>query len=174
MNELELKIYPESCLRIKANPVEHFKSSLSETLCVMADIMYLNNGIGLAATQVGIGASFLVVDAGGGPMFLTNPEIIEQSKEKSRMEEGCLSLPGVAVDVSRPKQITVRAQDEKGEAFTRRFNGLIARVIQHEIDHLRGKLIIDYLNPIRHVITVRSLAKNKRKAQRDEKDREKE
>ena len=150
MNDLELKIYPESCLRIKTNPVENFKESLPGILNTMADIMYINNGIGLAATQVGIGTSFLVVDIGEGLMSFLNPEIVERSKEKSTMEEGCLSLPGIAANVTRPKMVTVKAVDEKGEPFVKRFDGLMARVVQHEIDHLHGKLIIDYLNPLKH------------------------
>ncbi|MGB2600035.1 MAG: peptide deformylase [Candidatus Omnitrophota bacterium] len=163
MNELELKIYPESCLRIKTNPVERFESNLPEILRTMADIMYVNNGIGLAATQVGIGASFLVADAGEGLVSMMNPEVVDKSKEISRMEEGCLSLPGVAVDVPRPKRVTIKAQNEKGESFVRRFDGMMGRVIQHEIDHLHGRLIIDYMNPFRRAVASRKLSRNKRK-----------
>ncbi|MFQ5952005.1 MAG: peptide deformylase [Candidatus Omnitrophota bacterium] len=158
MIDLELKIYPESCLRIKTIPVENFKTPLSETLRTMADIMYLNNGIGLAATQVGIGTRFLIIDIGEGPISFINPEIVDRSRKKTHMEEGCLSLPGVAVNVPRPEHITVRAQDENGEAFVKNFTGLMARVMQHEIDHLNGKLIIDYLGPLRRAIAIGKLA----------------
>jgi peptide deformylase len=161
MSDLELKIYPESCLRIKTNPVDDFKKNLSGVLHSMADIMYVNNGIGLAATQVGIGASFLVVDIGEGLRFFLNPEVVERSKEMSTMEEGCLSLPGVAVNVKRPKMVTVKARDEKGEPFVKRLDGLMARVVQHEIDHLHGKLIIDYLNPVKRFVASKRLSKSK-------------
>ncbi|MGB3113944.1 MAG: peptide deformylase, partial [Candidatus Omnitrophota bacterium] len=129
MDKLELKTYPESCLRTKTNPAENFKNNLQKTLKAMADVMYVNNGIGLAATQVGIDASFIVVDAGEGLEPFVNPKVVGRSKRKIRMEEGCLSLPGIAVDVSRSEQITVKAQDENGNTFIKDYAGLMARVI---------------------------------------------
>ena len=163
MNKIELKTYPESCLRKRTSPVKQFKDNLPEVLKTMSDIMYINQGIGLAATQVGLEGSFLVVDIGDGMTPFINPEILERSKERIRMEEGCLSLPGVAVDVPRAERIKVRAQDENGESFVKEFAGLMARVIQHEIDHLNGKLIIDYMNPVKKVIAKWKLALRKRK-----------
>ncbi|MGD2278625.1 MAG: peptide deformylase [Candidatus Omnitrophota bacterium] len=163
MSKLELKIYPESCLRRKTDSIKQFRDNLSEVLKTMSDIMYINNGIGLAATQVGLEGSFLVIDIGEGMMPFINPEILERSKKRIRMEEGCLSLPGVAVDVSRSEKIKVRAQNEKGESFVGEFAGLMARVIQHEVDHLNGKLIIDYMNPAKKVIAKWKLVREKSK-----------
>jgi peptide deformylase len=160
---LELKTYPEQCLRIKTKKVEDFQKDLSGIIRQMIDIMYINNGIGLAATQVGLNESFLVMDAGEGAIPLVNPEIIEYSKEKSHMEEGCLSLPGVAVTVARSKEIAVKAQDEEGKEFTKKFSGLTATVVQHEMDHLNGKLLIDYLNPFKHMLAAAKLSRNKKK-----------
>ncbi|MFC1480321.1 peptide deformylase [Candidatus Omnitrophota bacterium] len=158
MSALEIKTYPNPCLRIKTKDLEQSTPDIDETLRSMADIMYANRGIGLAATQVGLGLSILVVDVGSGLMNFVNPVIFEKSKEKSKMEEGCLSLPGISVTVARPEKIKVRAQNEKGEFFIKKFTGLAARAIHHEVDHLNGRLIIDYLDPIRYFIAVRKLS----------------
>ncbi|RKY42575.1 MAG: peptide deformylase [Candidatus Makaraimicrobium thalassicum] len=158
MGRLEVKIYPDPCLRIRTKPVEQFSRDIKQTLRSMADIMYVSRGIGLAATQVGLGLSVLVVDAGENLMNFVNPVILERSKKKSRMEEGCLSLPGITVNVTRAAEVEVRAQNEEGEFFIKKFDGLPATVIQHEVDHLHGKLIIDYLDPIRRFMAARKLA----------------
>ena len=127
----------------------------------MADIMYLGQGIGLAAPQVGLGLSLIVVDTGEGLIKLVNPEISDRSKEKTQLEEGCLSLPGAIVNIKRSKTIKVRAQDENGNFFVKKFNELTSKTVQHEIDHLNGRLIIDYLGPIRRFITGRKLSSQK-------------
>ena len=158
---LDLKTYPDPCLRIKTKPVEEFTEALKETLRTMVDIMYTSQGIGLAATQVGLGLSVLAIDTGEGLKYFINPVILEKSKERSRMEEGCLSLPGITVSISRPERIKVRAQDEEGEFCIKTFDGLMAKAIQHEADHLEGKLIIDYLDPIRRFIASRKLLRIK-------------
>ena len=163
MSVLELKTYPDPCLRIKTKPVEEFSQDLETTLRAMASIMYSKQGIGLAATQVGLGLRALVVDTGEGLMNLVNPIITELSKEKTKMEEGCLSLPDVTVDLARPESVKIRAQDEQGEFFIKKFTGLAAKVIQHEMDHLDGKLLIDYLDPIRGFIAKYKLRSAKRK-----------
>jgi peptide deformylase len=160
---LELKTYPESCLRKKTNPVKNFETDLSKTIRAMGEVMYINNGIGLAATQVGIDSRFLVFDIGEGLQALVNPEITKKSKKTSCMEEGCLSLPGIAVSVKRPSEISVKAQDETGKSAVKKFTGLMATVIQHEIDHLDGKLLIDYMNPVKRLMAARKLARDKRK-----------
>ncbi|MCK5451466.1 MAG: peptide deformylase, partial [Candidatus Omnitrophica bacterium] len=95
MNKLELKTYPDPCLRIKTNPVESIDQEIVGTLRLMSDLMYLHNGIGLAATQVGVGLSLVVVDLGDELINFINPEIVDTSKEKDKMEEGCLSLPDI-------------------------------------------------------------------------------
>jgi len=159
---MEIKVYPDPCLRIRTKKVEKFDSDIAEMLDNMADIMYANRGIGLAATQVGLGLRALVVDAGDGLVNYINPVIVDESNERSKLEEGCLSLPGVAVNIVRPEKITVRAQSAGGKFFIKTLNGLLSKVVQHEIDHLNGKLIIDYLDPIRYFLTARSLKRAKK------------
>jgi len=162
VSQLELKTYPDPCLRIKTKPVDEFDDSLKDVLRAMADVMYVNQGIGLAATQVGLGLNVLVVDVGDGLVNFINPVIMEKSRESSSMEEGCLSLPGITVNVSRPEEVKVRAQNEHGEFFMKKFDGLVSKAVQHEIDHLQGKLLIDYLNPIRYLFSVKKLKAEKK------------
>ncbi len=162
MGPLEVKTYPDPCLRIRTTAVEEFNRDIENTLKSMTDVMYANQGIGLAATQAGLGLSIFVIDTGEGLINFVNPEILERSKKKSGMEEGCLSLPGVTVRVSRPGEVKVRARDGKGEFFIKKFTGLAARAIQHEFDHLQGKLIIDYLDPVRYFFAARKLSGIKR------------
>ena len=164
MSDLELKTYPDPCLRVQVKPVERFDQELSKTLRSMADIMYTSQGIGLAAPQVGLGLSAIVIDIGEGLVSLVNPTIVERSKKKSKMEEGCLSLPGVTVTVARPESIKVRAQNEKGEFFIKKYEGIISTAIQHEVDHLKGRLIIDYLNPVSRFMARRKLISHKSSA----------
>ena len=163
MSILDLKTYPDPCLRIKTKPVEAFTEELREILRSMVEMMYESQGIGLAATQVGLGLSLLVIDTGEGLINFINPSILEASKEKSKMEEGCLSLPGITVNVVRPEKIKVKAQDEEGEFFIKTYDGLIAKAVQHEMDHLSGRLIIDHLDPIRKFFAFRKLAKTKQR-----------
>ena len=159
MNQLEIKTYPDPCLRVRTRPVEDFNKDLEETVRKMADLMYISNGIGLAATQVGLGLCLFIADIGEGLRVFANPEIVETSKAKDRMEEGCLSLPGISVNVSRPLQIKVRAQDAHGDVFLEKFSGLMAKVIQHEMDHLNGKMLIDHLNSILRIMAERKLTR---------------
>lgn len=153
MKQLNVKTYPDPCLRIKTKAVENFTEEIEETLCAMSDIMYESQGIGLAAPQIGLGLSMMVIDTGKGLIKCINPEILEKSKECSGMEEGCLSLPGLIVNIRRPEKIKVRSKNEKGDFFIQKMEGLSARAFQHELDHLQGKLIIDYLDPIRRFFT---------------------
>jgi peptide deformylase len=161
VGHLELKTYPDPCLRIKTKPVEKFDRELEDTIKSMVDIMYLSQGIGLAAPQVGLGLSIFVIDIGEGLETFINPQIVERSDEKSSMEEGCLSLPGALVNVKRPVSVRIRAQNAKGEYFIKRFDGLAAKAAQHESDHLSGKLIIDYLDPIRRFLAGRRISGRK-------------
>ncbi|MBL7072410.1 MAG: peptide deformylase [Candidatus Omnitrophica bacterium] len=162
---MEIKTYPDPCLRIKTRKVEKFNGDTVKMLDDMANIMYANQGIGLAAPQVGLGLRALIIDTGDGLMSYINPVIEDESKERSKLEEGCLSLPGITVNVTRPEKITVRAQDAGGKFFLKTLNGLFAKAIQHEIDHLNGKLIIDYLDPVRYFLAVRSLKQAKKNKQ---------
>ena len=137
--------YGDPVLRSRALPVETFDPSLSDEVRRMGRLMHEALGIGLAATQVGVMHRLLVyrVEPEDPLGVLVNPVLEWASEETEAMDEGCLSLPGVLVEVERPMQVLVRAQDERGEPLTLEASGLEARVIQHEMDHLDGVLILD-------------------------------
>lgn len=140
---LRIRLFGDSVLRKKARPVEQINSRHREVLSEMAQLMYADAGIGLAAPQVGINEAMIVADIGSGLYKLINPKILK--KEGSQiMEEGCLSVPGVCVKVNRAKKILVQAYDEFAKIVEIEVEGLLACVFQHEIDHLKGKLIVDY------------------------------
>ena len=162
MKPLALRTYPDSCLRVKTKKVKQFSAEIREKARAMTAIMYAKQGIGLAATQAGMGIRMAVVDTGDNLMTLINPEILVRSREKDTMEEGCLSLPGVCVTMKRSSEIEVRAYDLNGTVFTKKFKDLEAIAIQHEVDHLNGKLIIDYLSPLARFIAVRKLMRASR------------
>jgi peptide deformylase len=137
--------YGDPVLRSKARPIEVFDDALRDEVARMATLMHDSMGIGLAATQVGTLHRVLVyrVEHDSPVNALINPELEWSGKEKEWMEEGCLSLPGVHVDVERPVNVRVRARDAQGEPILVEASGLEARVIQHEMDHLDGVLILD-------------------------------
>ena len=137
--------FGDPVLRSKARPIEVFDDALRDEISGMAALMHDSMGIGLAATQVGTLHRVLVyrVEHDSPINALINPELEWSGKEKETMEEGCLSLPGVHVDVERPVDVRVRAQDARGEPIVVEASGLEARVIQHEMDHLDGVLILD-------------------------------
>jgi len=137
--------FGDPVLRSKARPIEVFDDALRDEISRMAALMHDSMGIGLAATQVGTLHRVLVyrVEHDSPINALINPELEWSGKEKETMEEGCLSLPGVHVDVERPVDVRVRAQDAHGEQIVVEASGLEARVIQHEMDHLNGVLILD-------------------------------
>jgi peptide deformylase len=137
--------FGDPVLRSKARPIEVFDDALRDEISRMAALMHDSMGIGLAATQVGTLHRVLVyrVEHDSPINALVNPEIEWSGKEKEWMEEGCLSLPSVHVDVERPVSVRVHARDAHGEPITIEASGLEARVIQHEIDHLDGVLILD-------------------------------
>jgi peptide deformylase len=142
---VHVRRFGDPVLRSRARPVELFDDRLREEIARMATIMHDSLGIGLAATQVGILHRVLVyrVEHDSPVNALVNPEIEWSSRDEETMEEGCLSLPAVHVDVERPVHVRVRAQDAAGEPILVEASGLEARVIQHEIDHLDGVLILD-------------------------------
>ncbi len=137
--------FGDPVLRSKARPIEVFDDALRDEISRMAALMHDSMGIGLAATQIGTLHRVLVyrVEHDSPINALINPELEWSGKEKETMEEGCLSLPGVHVDVERPVDVRVRAQDAQGEPIVIEASGLEARVIQHEMDHLDGVLILD-------------------------------
>jgi len=143
--------YPNPRLRIKAEPVTAFDEGIEQLVADMFETMYAAPGIGLAATQVDVHKRILVLDVSEDqslPMCLINPEIIE-TEGKETSDEGCLSVPGIYEGVERAHFIRVKAQDEKGESFELEAEGLLAVCIQHEMDHLVGKLFVDYLSELK-------------------------
>jgi peptide deformylase len=141
----QIRSFGDPVLRTRARPIERFDDALREEVARMGRLMDDAIGVGLAATQVGVVHRLLVyrVQQEAALAALVNPEIEWSGKESEAMEEGCLSLPGVLVDVDRPIHVRVRAQNEFGEQILIEASGLEARVIQHEIDHLDGVLILD-------------------------------
>lgn len=141
--KLKIRYYGDAVLRKRAKPFknvgDHDRSVLSE----MTELMRLSGGIGLAAPQVGINKQMLVVDVGEGSVCLINPRILKKVGSEVK-EEGCLSLPGVYVLVKRARKIFVSTLNENNEKISFWASDLLARAIQHEMDHLRGRLIIDY------------------------------
>ena len=137
--------FGDPVLRSKARPIEVFDDALRDEISRMAALMHDSMGIGLAATQIGTLHRVLVyrVEHDSPINALINPELEWSGREKETMEEGCLSLPGVHVDVERPVDVRVRAQDPRGKPIVIEASGLEARVIQHEMDHLDGVLILD-------------------------------
>jgi peptide deformylase len=158
MPELTLKTFPEPILRKKAERVGRISAGDRAILTDMAKAMYLHQGVGLAAVQVGIDKQIALIDIGDGLITMINPVIVKQEGLESQ-EEGCLSCPGASVKVKRAKKITVQFLDENGNIAEIKAEGLLARAIQHELDHLSGKLIIDYLNPIKKLITKKKIAR---------------
>ncbi|MFA5446938.1 MAG: peptide deformylase [Sphaerochaeta sp.] len=143
---LDIYTLGEEILREKCKPVKVFDDALRLLIDAMFDTMEEANGVGLAAPQVGVDSRLFVLNIPDwGKGVFVNPQIIETSTELTCAEEGCLSIPGLWHDVERPESITVQAQDEKGKAFTLKADGLLARAIQHENDHLNGVLFIDRL-----------------------------
>jgi peptide deformylase len=140
-----IRKYGDPVLRSRALPIERFDSALADEIRRMGELMHDAYGIGLAATQVGVMHRVLVyrVEPEAEIAALVNPELEWASDDTEVMEEGCLSLPAVAVEVERPVHVRVRAQDERGEPMLVEASGLEARVIQHEMDHLDGVLILD-------------------------------
>ena len=162
--------YGDPVLRSTARPVEVFDEALREEVARMGRLMVDSIGIGLAATQVGTLHRLLVyrVEQDSPVNALINPVIEWRGKECELMEEGCLSLPGVIVDVERPLHIRVAGQDETGEAIEIEASGLEARVIQHEIDHLDGVLILDRTSRDQRKEAIRALRERENGLSRDE------
>lgn len=144
----QVRRFGDPVLRATALPVERFDAELAEEVRRMGELMHDALGIGLAATQVGVLHRVLVYQAHEEEALvaLVNPEIEWRSEELEAAEEGCLSLPGVHVEVERPARVRVRASDLAGDPLTIEADGLVARVIQHEVDHLDGVLILDRIS----------------------------
>ena len=147
--------YPNRILKSRCSPVTIVGEEEKEILQKMAKTMYLNRGVGLAAPQLGIKKQLAVVDIGDNKLTkLINPVVVE-SEGTETMEEGCLSIPNVYIKIKRAKRIKVKSFDENGREFNLEAADLLARAILHEIDHLKGRLIIDYINPIKRFLILR-------------------
>ncbi|MCC6202086.1 MAG: peptide deformylase [Gammaproteobacteria bacterium] len=158
--------YPDPRLRQRATPVDLFDADLRTLIGDMFETMYASQGIGLAASQVDVHRRIVVIDVSADrttPVCLINPEIIHREGVEER-EEGCLSVPGVYELVERAERVTVRAQDGNGREFTLTADDLLAVCIQHELDHLEGRLFIDYLSRLKRGRIHKKLEKAQRVA----------
>ena len=149
---LQIIEYPDPRLRTVARPVTAFDDRLRRLVADMAQTMYEAPGVGLAATQVDVHERIIVIDVSESNdelQVFINPEILWASEEQVECEEGCLSVPGVYDAVTRPAQVRVRAFDADGVAFERDCSALLAVCVQHEMDHLLGKVFVEYLSPLK-------------------------
>ena len=143
---LDIVTLGDGVLRKQASVIPEIDRSIADLAAAMIDAMHIGRGIGLAGPQVGeLKRMFVTHVEGDEPRVFINPQIIQTSTELRVMEEGCLSIPGVYADVERPSQVIVQAWNERGRPFTLEADGVLARVIQHEYDHLNGVLFIDHL-----------------------------
>ena len=156
--ELKIRVYPDPVLRKKSALVKEASVWHRDLFSRMAQLMYDGNGIGLAAPQAGINEAMIVVDIGSGLYKLINPRIIWFSGRQVN-QEGCLSVPGICIKVKRANKIKVKALDEFGKPLNIEAEGLLACVFQHEIDHLKGKLIIDYASLLERLRIKKALKK---------------
>lgn len=171
MAKLEILEMPDSRLRTVAKPVETFDSELSQLVDDMIETMYDASGIGLAATQVNVHKRLLVLDvseAQDTPREYINPRI-EDTEGSETCEEGCLSVPGIYADVTRSETVRIAAFDRHGVAFEETLDGMHAVCLQHEIDHLEGKLFVDYLSPLKKRMVLKKLEKARKLAEQNEK-----
>lgn len=166
-NKLKLIIAPDSRLNLVSKHADPLNPATFAILDQMLEIMYRSNGIGLAAPQVGILKRLIVMDcslqnAENKVHKFINPKIVEISKDMSEYEEGCLSLPTQYAKVVRPNEVKIEFINEEGKENTRVFSGLEATCIQHEIDHLNGKLFVDHISKLRKNIIIKKLIKYKK------------
>ncbi len=168
---LDVLPYPNPFLRVRAEPVESFDDALRTIVNDMEETMADRDGIGLAATQVGLGIRLLLLspyafereEGEGKPNYVViNPEVIWESEEREMGEEGCLSFPGVYISVERPLQVRVRAFNQDGDPYELEGEGLGARAILHEIDHLNGVVMIDHVSHLQRSRALKKHQKNQK------------
>lgn len=166
MAVLEILEFPDPRLRTEAAPVVAVTDETRALIDDMFDTMYDAPGIGLAATQVNVHQRILVIDLSedqSDPRVFINPEIEVLDPELGEYDEGCLSVPGYYETVNRPGKIAVTAMDRSGQSSTQELEGLLAICLQHEIDHLNGKLFVDYLSPLKRQRIRKKLEKEQRR-----------
>ncbi|WP_273759796.1 peptide deformylase [Bartonella sp. ML70XJBT.G] len=159
-----LVILPDPILREVSKPVEHFDEALQTLADDMLETMYHAQGVGLAAIQIGIPLRMLVIDVSQNdeqknPQVIINPEILWLSEERNVHKEGCLSIPEYFAKVERPKRLRVRYQNREGKQTEMEADNLLATCLQHEIDHLNGRLFIDHISKIRRDMVIRKFKK---------------
>lgn len=164
MAKLPIIILPDPILRQPSAPVERVDDALNRLIDDMLETMYAAPGVGLAAVQVGVPRRLLVLDVSDKdeekqPIAMINPELVSLGGEMRMHEEGCLSIPDVRIEIERPASVTVRYTDRAGARQELTADGLLATAIQHEIDHLDGKLIIDFLTRLKRDIIIRRFRK---------------
>jgi peptide deformylase len=172
MSLLNILRYPDARLHKVAKPVAVFDERLKKLAADMAETMYDAPGVGLAATQVDVHEQLVVIDTSETHdelQVFVNPEIVWSSEEKQVYDEGCLSVPGIYDGVERPARVKVRAFNVDGKAFEVEADGLLAVCIQHEIDHLKGKVFVEYLSPLKRNRIKTKLLKEERELIRDKK-----
>ena len=165
MAVLEILEFPDPRLRTEAMPVAQVDAATRTLIDDMFETMYNAPGIGLAATQVNIHQRVLVIDISENqnePQVFINPRVTVLDPELGEYDEGCLSVPGFYETVNRPRKVEVTALDRQGEPFTRELSGLLAICLQHEIDHLNGKLFVDYLSALKRQRIRKKLEKSQR------------
>lgn len=163
MSILDIRVLGDPVLREETKPVEQITDEIRTLVKNMFDTMYLAKGIGLAAPQVGRTERVAIVDVDKNPMVIINPEIIESASKTEKSEEGCLSIPDVYGDVERPARVKVRAMDLDGKTFEIEAGDLLGRCLQHEIDHLHGKLFLDYMSVLKRRSAMAKWTKEKDK-----------
>jgi peptide deformylase len=164
MTTLPILTLPDPLLRKKSAPVERIDAELGKLADDMLETMYAAPGVGLAAVQVGVLRRLIVLDTAKendppSPLVMINPEIVSLGSELRLHEEGCLSIPDERVEIERPSTLTVRYLDREGKTQELAAEGLLATAIQHEIDHLNGKLIIDFLSRLKRDMVIRRFKK---------------
>ncbi len=167
MARLPILVAPDPRLKLKAQPVEKVDAPLRRLMDDMLETMYAAPGIGLAAPQVGVSKRVLVIDIAKegeakAPLRMANPELLWVSDEDAVYEEGCLSVPEQYADVTRPARIRLRFLDHENEIRELEADGLLATVIQHELDHLEGILFIDHLSSLKRNMILRKLSKSRK------------
>ncbi|MEN8215654.1 MAG: peptide deformylase [Pseudomonadota bacterium] len=161
---LKVLHFPDTKLRTKAKPVKQVDDSIRKIVADMFETVYDAPGIGLAATQVNIHKQIIVIDISeerNQPLCLINPNILSSEGTQS-MQEGCLSVPDIFETIKRAERITVQALNQEGESFTLTTDGLLSTCIQHEMDHLKGKLFVDYLSSLKRQRIRKKLLKQER------------
>ncbi|UPG90432.1 peptide deformylase [Luteibacter aegosomaticola] len=164
MSTLTILEFPDPRLRTVAAPVTTFDAELKQFVADMYETMYAANGVGLAATQVNVHKRVLVADMSEGgdhPMVLINAEILEKDGQQV-YQEGCLSFPGIYADVTRALKVKVKANDVDGNEIIVEAEGPLAVCIQHEMDHLAGKVFVDYLSPLKRSMLLKRMEKQRK------------